>query len=202
MAAKAPVKTVVAPAKLPKKSAEKEESPGQAKVKRAKNAYMFFITEKRASVKGTVAALCMSEITNVPVPALQAVMVSSRALMSCAAAENPDLSFTDLTKKLGEMWKSLTDDEKAPFEVGTCDFATRRSGYLCILGFSLHTMICCLQELAKNDKDRAAKERKEVPLSTEKRKAKQPTKTKTSRAKTAYQVGNCTSLSQHPHVCD
>ena len=29
--------------------------------------------------------------------------------------ENPDLSFTDIGKKLGEMWRALTDEEKKKF---------------------------------------------------------------------------------------
>ena len=29
--------------------------------------------------------------------------------------ENPDLSFTDIGKRLGEMWRALTDDEKKKY---------------------------------------------------------------------------------------
>ena len=29
--------------------------------------------------------------------------------------ENPDLSFTDIGKRLGEMWRALTDEEKKKF---------------------------------------------------------------------------------------
>ena len=35
------------------------------------------------------------------------------------AAENPTLSFGELTKKLGEMWKGISEAEKAPYEVAT-----------------------------------------------------------------------------------
>lgn len=44
------------------------------------------------------------------------LMDMSQVLCPCAA-ENPDLSFGDLTKKLGEMWKGLSDAEKMPYEV-------------------------------------------------------------------------------------
>ena len=29
--------------------------------------------------------------------------------------ENPDITFTDTGKKLGEMWRALTDDEKKKY---------------------------------------------------------------------------------------
>lgn len=31
-------------------------------------------------------------------------------------AENPEISFGDMSKKIGELWKACTDEEKKPFE--------------------------------------------------------------------------------------
>ena len=40
-----------------------------------------------------------------------------KTIFPALAAENPDLTFGELTKKLSEMWKGLSDAEKAPYEV-------------------------------------------------------------------------------------
>ncbi|KAK9917825.1 hypothetical protein WJX75_008635 [Coccomyxa subellipsoidea] len=80
-------------------------------------------------------------------------------------AENPDLSFGDLTKKLGEMWKGLSDAEKMPYEA-----------------------------MANEDKDRAGAERAEAKAekkskpATDKKKDSPPAKAKQPRAKSAYQL--------------
>jgi hypothetical protein len=38
-------------------------------------------------------------------------------LMSCYAEEEPKLPMGEMSKRLGEMWKQTSDEEKAPFEV-------------------------------------------------------------------------------------
>ena len=37
-----------------------------------------------------------------------------------SAEEDPSLSMTDVSKKLGEIWKGMSDIDKAPFEVMIC----------------------------------------------------------------------------------
>lgn len=38
-------------------------------------------------------------------------------LLPVTAADHPNLTFGELTKKLGEMWKAMSTGEKAPYEV-------------------------------------------------------------------------------------
>ena len=54
--------------------------------KRAASAYMLWLNENRSSIKDEL------------------------------LITNPDAKITDVTKRAGEMWKELTDDEKAPFQ--------------------------------------------------------------------------------------
>jgi hypothetical protein len=60
-------------------------APVAEKPKRGKNAFMYFLDEHRASVK--------AQLTEA----------------------KQDAGVTDVTKKVSEMWKALTDAEKAPF---------------------------------------------------------------------------------------
>ena len=54
--------------------------------KRAASAYMLWLNENRASIKDEL------------------------------LASNPDAKITDVTKRAGELWKELTEEEKAPFQ--------------------------------------------------------------------------------------
>lgn len=38
-------------------------------------------------------------------------------LLPVTAAEHPEMTFGELTKKLGEIWKAMSAEEKAPYEV-------------------------------------------------------------------------------------
>jgi hypothetical protein len=38
-----------------------------------------------------------------------------KKMRSVIVKENPDMGFTDIGKKMGEMWRELTDDEKKKY---------------------------------------------------------------------------------------
>ncbi|BDA50575.1 probable high mobility group protein B2 at N-terminal half [Coccomyxa sp. Obi] len=141
--AKGQDKKLIVPAKaaatMPVKTAKargigqpKPDAGGSSpKVKRAKSAYIFFVSEKRPAVK----------------------------------ADHPELGFGELTKKLGEMWKAMSAEEKAPYEA-----------------------------MAMEDKNRAGTERAEAKAEKKskscnaKQKDSPAPKAKQQRAKTAYQL--------------
>ena len=138
-AADAPSKA--APKKAPKSAAKKavKAADAGATVKRAKNAFMFFSADKRAAVKGDLFITIPSSDSNhrqtlcVPACLCLRVHVSAhndiasatsklslvlRLMCRCGnAAEFPDLSMGDMSKKLGEMWKEASSEERDTYKV-------------------------------------------------------------------------------------
>ena len=133
-----------APVKTPKKRvANTAAQDGAAKVKRAMSAYIFFCANKRDSLKGARTVICSTmthalcttfsrsaaharacmqmSVERVACASCRAcralLLAGSRYILFICAAEDPGLGPTDLTKRLGELWKALPADEKAPFEV-------------------------------------------------------------------------------------
>lgn len=53
---------------------------------------------------------------NAPKKALSAFMIFSTDKRAQVLADNPGIAFTDVAKKIGELWKQATADDKAPYE--------------------------------------------------------------------------------------
>lgn len=51
-----------------------------------------------------------------PKKAMAAFMFYSNAVRNQVKEENPGIAFTEVGKKIGEMWKALSSEEKAPYE--------------------------------------------------------------------------------------
>mmetsp|Transcript_8901 Transcript_8901/g.15668 ORF Transcript_8901/g.15668 Transcript_8901/m.15668 type:complete len:102 (+) Transcript_8901:164-469(+) len=51
-----------------------------------------------------------------PKRSLSAFMFFSKDARPKLVAENPDMSFGSVGKKIGEMWRQLSDDDRAPFQ--------------------------------------------------------------------------------------
>lgn len=51
-----------------------------------------------------------------PKKAMAAFMFYSNAIRNRVKEENPGIAFTEVGKKIGEMWKGLSQEEKAPYE--------------------------------------------------------------------------------------
>jgi HMG (high mobility group) box len=115
----------------PSKKARKTKTTSSAPS--AKSAYMFFCSDNRAQVKGACSPCCMlhvlfvsgevntgSEVNTGRSPcqlesSLGSIRVPVTKSTCCAAAEQPDLSFGELGRVLGQLWKELSDNEKAPY---------------------------------------------------------------------------------------
>lgn len=54
---------------------------------------------------------------NAPKRGLSAYMFFCQDMRETIKTENPDMSFTDLTKELGRQWKELTESDKKPVSV-------------------------------------------------------------------------------------
>ena len=54
-------------------------------------------------------------MTDKPKRSPNAYMVFYKKMRPEITKENPDITFTDTGKKLGEMWRALTDDEKKKY---------------------------------------------------------------------------------------
>ena len=120
-------------------------------------------------------------------------------------AEHPNLSMGEMSKKLGEMWKATSGEERAKYEVSIpppMHGSTMQSysvqqarpfAFCCIrllsecVGGDEPMAMLCAQAMAEKDKDRAAGERTELKAAAK--------TNKKPRAKTAYQVSLVTSLS-------
>jgi hypothetical protein len=109
--------------------------------KRALNAYLYFTQANRSQVKGAlegwfclwnslvlsgaeqvVGPCCNYDPLDAPVPLSH--HCSSPLCLPPAAADHAELDNKGVTAKLGELYKALTPEEKAPYEVG----AARRVG--------------------------------------------------------------------------
>ena len=88
--AAAPAKKAKAPAKKKQRAADDDAPAG--KKKRAK------------------------KDPNAPKKALSAFMIFSMDKRAQVLADNPGIAFTDVAKKIGELWKQATADDKAPYE--------------------------------------------------------------------------------------
>ena len=53
---------------------------------------------------------------NAPKKNMSAFMFYSNSMREKVKEDNPGIAFTDVAKKIGEMWKELTAEDKAPFE--------------------------------------------------------------------------------------
>ena len=53
---------------------------------------------------------------NAPKKALSAFMCFSNSVRDKVKEDNPGIAFTDVAKRIGEMWKELSDADKAPYE--------------------------------------------------------------------------------------
>ncbi|WPT14159.1 FACT complex subunit SSRP1 [Picochlorum sp. SENEW3] len=53
---------------------------------------------------------------NAPKKALSAFMCFSNSVREKVKEDNPGIAFTDVAKRIGEMWKELSDADKAPYE--------------------------------------------------------------------------------------
>ena len=53
---------------------------------------------------------------NAPKKALSVFMCYSNSVRDKVKADNPGIAFTEVAKKIGEMWKELSDADKAPYE--------------------------------------------------------------------------------------
>jgi len=53
---------------------------------------------------------------NAPKKGMSAFMFFSQKMRPKIKAENPDISFGDIGKKMGELYKKLTPEERAPYD--------------------------------------------------------------------------------------
>ncbi|CCE65723.1 hypothetical protein TPHA_0M01480 [Tetrapisispora phaffii CBS 4417] len=53
---------------------------------------------------------------NAPKRAMSAYMFFANETRDIVRAENPDVSFGQIGRLLGEKWRALTDEDKGPFE--------------------------------------------------------------------------------------
>lgn len=70
---------------------------------------------KKASVDGGVTKRKRKD-PNAPKRALSAFFFFSGDKRDALKAENPGISFGQVGKRLGEMWKELSDKDKKPYE--------------------------------------------------------------------------------------
>lgn len=115
---------------------------------------MFFVTAKRAEVKGAQAELVVGQTApdGVAVERAQILLASlgcgalmpGMRLSPCCqpAAAHPDLTFGALNAKLGELYKALSPEEKAPYEVGTAGGDGEHAGVAVSLAAS-----CCVNSM-------------------------------------------------------
>jgi hypothetical protein len=109
------------PEQQTKKAAGNDD--GQTKVKRAKNAFLFFISEKKATVKGlSCSKFCdswamQSQQNEHDDLQLRCLQYPIQEIYCGNAAENPDLSSADLNNKMSEIWKTMSQPERTCFEV-------------------------------------------------------------------------------------
>ena len=75
-------------------------------------------------------------------PPTSAMHLLTHGCSHCNAAEEPSLSVPETGKRLGAKWNSMTDTEKAPFQV--CMLAAMQHHNTCVHAQSWHCMACLL----------------------------------------------------------
>ena len=130
--------------KTPKKEKAAKPASASPKVKRAKNAFMFFSADKRAALKGkrnvdhttgnSPESQCMAACSEIVLLSRSKLMtgylIEQGSQMLCencdvhclrnrcpAAEQNPHLTMGETSKKLGELWKEISGEEKAKYKV-------------------------------------------------------------------------------------
>ncbi|GHJ84630.1 hypothetical protein NliqN6_1032 [Naganishia liquefaciens] len=66
---------------------------------------------------------------NAPKRAMSAFMFYSMAQRDNVKNANPDLSFGEIGKQLGEQWRNLTPEEKRASHLGDCDMPESDLGF-------------------------------------------------------------------------
>ncbi|KAJ1880130.1 Non-histone chromosomal protein 6 [Coemansia sp. RSA 1722] len=73
------------------------------------------VTSKVDNSQATKEIWRVKKDPNAPKRALSAYMFFSQASRKTVKDDNPEASFVNIGKLLGEMWKGMSDKEKAPF---------------------------------------------------------------------------------------
>lgn len=106
-----------------KKAAKEDTGP---KIKKARSAYIFFSSDKRAEVKGALAhrvehcALDYQHRVLHVVPGAAAADIDkalSPELCHESAAAHPEYTLGEVSKELGAMWSSLSMEDEAQYQV-------------------------------------------------------------------------------------
>ena len=83
------------------------------------------VTELREELKTSLQSAPVAETKkgkkakdpNAPKGALSAFMYFSNEVRDKIRKENPDMKLTDVSKKIGEQWKALSEEDKKPYNV-------------------------------------------------------------------------------------
>lgn len=70
-----------------------------------------------------------ARLSGLPKPAVSSFMWFSRHHRAILRTENREMSFSEIGKAVGVLWKSATDEQKRPFE----DLSTEVCMYVCVL---------------------------------------------------------------------